>query len=477
MRSIAQVHRRKTTLRQHTRHLRLAACITLVLFSLSLLFPAQGHAFFFGGVTLKDEQEMGRKFDMAIRSGLPMVADPEVSIYVRDLVNRIVRSIPPQPFRFKPGVILHPSMNAFAVPGGYIYVFTGLLMNFNAEEEVAGVVCHELAHVTQRHVASRLERAQMISIGSLLLAVAGVAVGGGSVAAVGALGAGQSAMLDYSRADETEADQIGMQYLIKAGYPPIGMVNGFKVLRQKSRMMGASIPAYLSTHPDIGDRINGISARILKMPKALTDKKVDNRRFKRMQVLLWGRYGTPETALQRFRGQDALSLMGRGMVHSRLNNVSAAASAFDAAVARAPQDSLVLREAGIFNYRKGSMAKARTLLQKALQLDARDYMASFFYARLLDDDGLHREAQRRFRDVLHFVPDDAEVHESLARSYGADNRQDLAYVHLTYSAIYSHNKKQAERYFNRAKSLGSSTPEFRRMEKVYKERKEIWEKM
>ena len=270
--------------------LRLCALATLVFFCLSLLYPVQARAFFFGGVTLKDENEMGRKFDVAVRSNLPMVEDPEISQYVNNLVAHIVSSIPPQPFRFKPGVILHPSINAFAVPGGYIYVFTGLLMNFNSEEEVAGVLCHELAHVTQRHVASRLERAQMISIGSLLLAVAGIAVGGGGAAAAGALGAGQAAMLDYSRADETEADQIGMQFLIKAGYPPIGMVNGFKVLRQKSWMMGVSVPAYLSTHPDIGDRINGIQARILNMPKAITARKTDNRRFKRMQILLWGRY-------------------------------------------------------------------------------------------------------------------------------------------------------------------------------------------
>lgn len=457
--------------------LRCAALVTLVFFVLSLLCPVQARAFFFGGVTLKDENEMGRKFDVAIRSNLPMVEDPEISHYVSALVRHIVSSIPPQPFRFKPGVILHPAINAFAVPGGYIYVFTGLLMNFNSEEEVAGVLCHELAHVTQRHVASRLERAQMISIGSLLLAVAGVAVGGGGVAAAGALGAGQAAMLNYSRADETEADQIGLQFLIKSGYPPIGMVNSFKILRQKSWMTGASVPAYLSTHPDIGDRINGIQARILNMPKSITGRKTDNRRFKRMQVLLWGRYGTPETALQRFRGDDPLSLMGRGMVYSRQNNVQAASRAFDDAVAKAPRDSLVLREAGIFNYRKGSMEKARQLLQQALALDDRDYMGSFFYARLLDDDGRHSEAQGRFLKVLKAVPEDAEVHWSLARSYGTSGRTGLAYVHMTYSAIYSQNKKQAERYFDKAKGLASGTPEFKRMEKIYKERKEIWEKL
>ena len=244
-----------------SRLFRLAASITLFVFTLSALWQAPAQAFFFGGVSLKDEKEMGHKFDVMIRSNLPIVQDPEVSEYVRYLVERIASSIPPQPFNFHSAVILHNAMNAFAVPGGYVYVFTGLLMNFTSEDQVAGVLCHELAHVTQRHVASRIEKAQMITLGSLLLAIAGVAAGAGGAAAAASFGAGQSALLSYSRADETEADQIGMQYLIKAGYPPVGLVNGFKILRQKSWMSGTHVPTYLSTHPDIGDRITGITAR------------------------------------------------------------------------------------------------------------------------------------------------------------------------------------------------------------------------
>ncbi|MDO5536711.1 MAG: tetratricopeptide repeat protein, partial [Desulfovibrionaceae bacterium] len=320
-------------------------------------------------------------------------------------------------------------------------------------------------------------RSQLITLGALLRAVAGVAVGGGGAAAMGALGAGQSAMLNYSRADETEADHIGLQFMIKAGYPPSGLANGFKILRSKSQMMGISVPTYLSTHPDIGDRINGIQTRMLSMPKSVVNRTVDDRRFKRMQVLLWGRYGTPETALHRFSGQDALSLMGRGMVSSRLNRVNDASACFDQAVAKAPSDSLVLREAGIFNYRKGSAAKARQLLQKALQLDPRDYMASFFLARLQDDEGQHAQAQQSFKNVLRAVPEDAEVHEALARSYGKAGNQALAYIHMTYMAIYSQNKRQVERYYDRAKALGQNTPEFKKMDSVYKERKEIWEKL
>ncbi len=456
---------------------RICLWLTLFFFVQAAVLTTPANAFFFGGVTLKDEHEMGRKFDIAVRSSLPMIDDPEISEYVRDLVTRIVKAIPPQPFRFRSGIILHNALNAFAVPGGYIYVFSGLLMNFTSEAEVVGVLCHELAHVTQHHTAQRLQRSQVISLGSLLLAVAGVAVGGGGAAAMGALGAGQSAMLNYSRADETEADHIGLQFLVKAGYSPEGMVNGFKILRNKSTMMGASVPAYLSTHPDLGDRITGIVARMHNMPASVVSRRVDDTRFKRMQVILWGRYGTPATALHRFSSDDALSHMGRGMVLSRLNRVSEASASFDAAVAKAPRDSLVLREAGIFNYRKGDAGKARRLLSEALAIEPRDYMASFFMARLQDDSGQHQQAQRSFKDVLKAVPEDAEVHESLARSYGNSGNEALAYVHMTYSAIYSHKKRQARRYYERAKALGQNTPEFKKMDSVYKERREIWEKL
>jgi len=368
---------------------RWTALLVLLAFLLPQICPAPAQAFFFGGVTIKDEKEMGNKFDIMVRSNLPIIEDPEVKQYVDYMLNRLVKTIPPQPFTFKASTILHNSLNAFAVPGGYVYVFTGLIMNLDKEEELAGVLAHELAHVTQRHVASRLQRAQFVTLGSLLLAVAGVAAGGagGGAVAVGAIGAGQSAMLNYSRMDENEADHIGLQYLIAAGYPPSGMVGGFKVLRQKSWMSGISVPTYLSTHPDLGDRVNGLQARIQGMPKAVLDRSQDNRRFTRVKTLLWARYGDDQAALQRFSGKDGLSRMGRGIVLARQNRVNEASEAFDQALKAAPEDPLVLREAGAFHYRKGDMSRADGLLSKAMRLDPNDYMASFFYARMLDETG------------------------------------------------------------------------------------------
>ena len=445
------------------------------------VLPAQ--AFLgFGSFGIKDEKELGRKFEVLIRSQLPLVEDPEVAQYVKSIVDRLAKHIPPQPFTFTSGVVLHNALNAFAVPGGHVFVFTGLLMQMDNESELAGVLAHELSHVTQRHVASRMERAKYLTIGTLLLAVAGIAAGGagGGALAAGAMGAGQSAMLNYSRVDENEADHIGYQYLVAAGYPPQGMIGGFQKIRQKSIMSGSNIPTYLSTHPDLGDRINGIAARIKAAPAEVRNRKDNNTRFVRVQTLLWARYGDIQAARHRFaaQGNNGLALMGLGMLLSRENKVQEAAAAFDKALAASPNDPLVLREAGTFHYRKGDTQRAEQLLRAAMQKDSRDYMARFFYARLLDETGRTPEAEPYYKDVLRELPQDQEVHAAYARSLGRSGKNFQAYLHLAYSALYSNDKKRTKQYFDQAKGQ-TRTPqdqaELDRFSARYKERKEIWD--
>lgn len=457
-------------------------------FSFLLMFllqicAAPAHAFLgLGSFGIKDEKEMGRKFEVLIRSQLPLVEDPEVSQYVKYIVNRLSKGIPPQPFDFTSGVILHNSLNAFAVPGGHVFVFTGLMMNMDNEAELAGVLAHELAHVTQRHVASRIERGKLMTIGSLLLAIAGIAAGGagGGALAAGALGAGQAAMLNYSRVDENESDHVGYQYLIAAGYPPEGMMTGFQKIRKKSWMSGSNMPAYLSTHPELADRVNSIQARIQSAPASVRNRSLDNSRFLRVKTLLWARYGDYDTALQMFSSQkpnNCLALMGKGIVYSRQNKIAEAGAAFDKALACGPNDALVSREAGIFHFRKGDMQRAEGLLRKAMQKDSSDYMARFFYARLLDETGRLTQAHPYYEDVLRSIPEDQEVHTAYGRSLGESGKTFDAFLHLAYSALYGNEKKRTEKYFAQAKAQVKKPEQQRLLDRFntrYEERKEIW---
>jgi predicted Zn-dependent protease len=467
---------------------RLSRIFICALMSLSLLLGEAllAHAFFFGGVGIKDEVEMGRKFDLLVRSQMPMIDDPEVTMYVRSIVDKLLATLPPQPFKYTTGVIRHNALNAFAVPGGYIYVFSGLIMNFDTESELAGVLAHELAHVTQRHVASRIKRGQMLTLGALLVAVAGVALGGsaGGAAVMGAMTASQSAMLNYSRIDENEADHQGFQYITKAGYAPQGMVDAFQKLRRKSRMSGGgNIPTYLSTHPDIGDRITNIAARIDSSPQNIRTRKEDNTRFQRVKTLLLARYGDADAVRQIFAkspAQDCLARMGEGILLARRNRIPDAAKAFEKALQCGPDDSLVLREAGIFHYNRGDQSRASPLLLRAMTKDSGDYVARFYYARLMDDTGKPQTAHTYYQEVLRHLPDDADVHEFYGRSLGKANMLFPAYLHLAYAAMYSNNKKKTEQFMGQAKGVIRSPADqaqFDRFSARYKERSEIWKEV
>jgi len=147
------------------RALALILALTLTAPSPLSVTPANASYFNFG---IKEEKELGDKFNVLIRSKLPMIEDSEVVDYARDVVDRLARQMPPQPFPFSVAVVQDNAINAFAAPGGYVFVFTGLMLNMNHDSEVAGVLAHELAHVTQRHIAKRVEQGRILSIASIL---------------------------------------------------------------------------------------------------------------------------------------------------------------------------------------------------------------------------------------------------------------------------------------------------------------------
>lgn len=459
-----------------------AVCAVGILFA-----PVQADAFLFSKFGLKEEMEMGREFEVMVKSRLPIIEDPEIRNYVQSVVDRIVDKLPPQPYKFPANVVLHNALNAFAAPGGFVFVFTGLIMNLKHESDLAGVLAHEIAHVSQRHIAGRIERSKMVSLGSLVGMLAGVAAGvagGGSAAGaamIGSAAASSAAMLNYSRIDEDDADRFGLQYLVKAGYNPKGMGRAFDTLRTQN-WSGGGMPAYLSTHPDINMRLSTIRAHLQTMPESVLQRKEDDRKFHRIQTLLLARHGDVDMAAHAFqeRGdKDAVNLMGKGMLASRRNSVKEAEKYFTQALKLAPNDELVLREAGIFEYEKGDILKARRFLEQALKRDPRDYYARFFYARLLDDSGDSLGAQECYREVLLYVPEDSEVHTYYGRSLGASRKLSEGYLHLAYAALYRNNSRTASKWLDRARAEARTEAEknaVKTFEKKAAERAKIMKK-
>jgi predicted Zn-dependent protease len=208
-----------------------------------------------------DERELGMEFDRELQKHVRVLYDPVVAGFLNDLGQQIVRTIEPQPFIYRFRVIEDPSLNAFAVPGGYIYFHSGTLLAAGSLDELAGVMGHEIAHVKARHHA-RMQKASQLP--DLLAGIAGMAA---AVAArePGILIATQAAnvamKLHYSREFENEADKLGAIFVTRAGFAPAAITRFFERILAEQRTYPDRIPPYLFTHPEVEARIAAVGAQ------------------------------------------------------------------------------------------------------------------------------------------------------------------------------------------------------------------------
>ena len=218
-----------------------------------------------------EERRLGEAFMREVRSRLALVDDPEIEEYVESVGRRLAAAsdAPGQPFHFF--VVADDDINAFAGPGGYIGINAGLITSTGSEGELASVIAHEMAHVTQRHIARRFEQQERSSIPVFAGIVAAIVLGTqspdlGQAAAAAALGSAVQTTLNFSREAEQEADRVGIQSLVRAGYDPRAMPAFLEKLRSAQRY-AQKPPEYLSTHPLTTSRIADLQARSEQSPR------------------------------------------------------------------------------------------------------------------------------------------------------------------------------------------------------------------
>jgi predicted Zn-dependent protease len=228
-------------------------------------------------ISRAEEAEYAKALVRQMRAYEVLNEDPLISAYFRDMGYRLASNSdrPDKPFTFV--VINQDVVNAFAAPGGVIALFSGLILAADDENEVAGVLSHEIAHVTQQHLYRAIENQQAMTIPLALAMLGLILVGGGSGEAIqGALMGGQAAaaqaQINFTRQNESEADRIGIRTLSKAGYDPIGMAEFFEKMGRITRSAGEGPPEFLRTHPVSVSRITEAKDRAENMPKPeLTD--------------------------------------------------------------------------------------------------------------------------------------------------------------------------------------------------------------
>jgi len=223
-------------------------------------------------LSIDDEFQIGRMIVRGLRDQEQILEDPEVTEYVRSLGYRLSSQAHDGAQRFNFFMVRDNSINAFALPGGFIGVNSGLLLETKNESELAGVLAHEIAHVTQRHIARSIaaqSRSSLVSTAAMLAAIlVGAAAGGGDAAMAGMAAAQSLAIqqqISFTRANESEADRVGLGILARSGFDPEGMPAFFETMSRRAGMSEANVPEMLRTHPVTSNRIAETKERALQL--------------------------------------------------------------------------------------------------------------------------------------------------------------------------------------------------------------------
>lgn len=249
-----------------------------------------------GTLSVDEEKQLGHQVQRQVRDQFTLMRDRVVVNYVRDLGEGLVASARPSPFDFRFFVIEDPALNAFAVPGGAIYVNTGLILNADSVSELVGVIAHEMGHVTARHVAESYNRSRATGVVAQVLTIAIGILTGSSIGAQGgqmATGlAAQAYLSSYTREAEREADQLAIETMVRGGWDPHGMTSMFTKLMEEGG--GAHMPQFLSSHPATGERIQNVKIEIQKYGDLPRLRKTDGGRLEIIQKRIELIVGTDE---------------------------------------------------------------------------------------------------------------------------------------------------------------------------------------
>ena len=357
------------------------------------------------------ERRLGQAFLSQVRKHADIVSDPEINTYIESIGYRLVSQSDNNEQQFTFFVINDPLINAFAAPGGIVGINSGVIMNSDSESELAGVVAHEIAHVTQKHMARSVEMSKKMSIPTLAAMLGAILIAtqnpdAGQAALMAVQGASAQAQINFTRTNEQEADRIGIQLLARSGFDPRGMAGFFRKLQQNSRF-SAQAPEFLRTHPLTTRRIADAAARAAAYSGALEVDESQSFSLVRAKLIV-SSHKTPQDAVAFFTRRLAGVRHGGERDADRYGYIIALAAAGNYALAREqarlllsgdPENVAYLLAAADIEVRQGSYDAAFRIFSRAERLypDYRPLVLNYANALLkAGQPGLARDKLREF---------------------------------------------------------------------------------
>jgi len=367
------------------------------------------------------ERRLGQAFLNHVRQQADIASDPEVESYVQSLGYRLVSHSDNNTQLFTFFVINDPLINAFAAPGGIVGINSGTIINSDSESELAGVVAHEISHVTQKHMARSAEMSSKLSLpmmaamlGAILIATQNPEAGQAAIMAI--QGGMMQAQINFTRHNEEEADRVGMQLLERAGFDPRGMSGFFEKLHKNSRYF-AQAPEFLRSHPLTENRIAESQARAEAYPRK--DHYDESRNFQYIRAkLIVKSHRNPQDAIKYYRGElersegvdpDGVLSYGLALSLAEIGDYGAARGLLQNLLARDPENPSLLLASADMASRQGDFEGAFRFYERAEHLypDYRPLVLNYTEALLQ-----HGQPQKA-RDLL--------------KRFGKNNEPDLTY--------------------------------------------------
>ncbi|SDU05605.1 M48 family metallopeptidase [Desulfobacula phenolica] len=420
-------------------------------------------------ISIPEENEVAKKFMTMIQKQQKILNDPIANHMIRQVGNHILSFLPPQPFKYSFYIVNDDVFNAFAGPGAHIFVYRGLITSLDSIDELAGIIGHEIAHAASRHVSESIDRSKFISIGSLAGMLAGAIIGSqsgsdsdaGATLMKGSMAIGQTAMLAFTRENETEADEKGIMFLKRSCFSPEGLQSGLMKIRALDFRGTEGIPDYVKTHPGTASRIAHVETILSDYipPENKADCDTDFR-FDMVKYRLLGLYAeikpTFNTLTTQLKdnpsGTDAAAIhYGLGLVYARKSMREQAIFHLKKALSINIFDPMVLVELGRIYLMNGEPQKALNTLKGIESEPVMGVMAKFHQAAAHLELRNLSTAKDLFNTVLNQAPETyPKAYYHLANILSLEKKKGLSHYYLGLYYAEINNNKTAIIHLNKA---------------------------